>query len=84
MRKYLVDLQPNTFEDLIAMVSLYRPGPLAYIPNYINRKHGNEEISYMTADLIEILKKDKVEDAQIEEQRIMLEDDLRKILDVTY
>ena len=84
MRKYLVDLQPNTFEDLIAMVSLYRPGPLAYIPNYIDRKHGVEEIAYMTEDLIEILQKDKVTDEEIEAQRIMLEDDLRKILDVTY
>ena len=84
MRKYLIDLQPNTFEDLIAMVSLYRPGPLAYIPNYINRKHGTEDVSYMTADLIEILKKEKVDDDTIEMQRVMLEDDLRKILDVTY
>jgi DNA polymerase III subunit alpha len=84
MRKYLSDLQPNTFEDLIAMVSLYRPWPLAYIPNYINRKHGKEEIAYMTEDLIEILKTEKVTDEEIESQRIMLEDDLRKILDVTY
>ncbi|HBA44959.1 TPA: hypothetical protein DEG21_04240 [Patescibacteria group bacterium] len=39
MRKYLRDLKPNTFEDIIVMVSLYRPGPLAYIPTYIARKH---------------------------------------------
>jgi DNA polymerase-3 subunit alpha len=39
MRKYLKDLKPNVFEDLIAMVSLYRPGPLAYIPNFIERKY---------------------------------------------
>jgi len=39
MRKYLKDLAPDTFEDLIAMVSLYRPGPLAYIPTYIDRKY---------------------------------------------
>ncbi|RKW21233.1 DNA polymerase III subunit alpha, partial [Candidatus Gracilibacteria bacterium] len=40
MRKYLKDLSPDNFEDLIAMVSLYRPGPLAYIPTYVDVKHG--------------------------------------------
>jgi DNA polymerase-3 subunit alpha len=39
MRKYLKDLGPDNFEDLIAMVSLYRPGPLAYIPTYIDVKY---------------------------------------------
>jgi len=39
MRKYLIDLAPDSFEDLIAMVSLYRPGPLAYIPTYIDVKY---------------------------------------------
>ncbi len=38
MRRYLKDLKPSSFEDLIAMVSLYRPGPLAYIPEFIDRK----------------------------------------------
>jgi DNA polymerase-3 subunit alpha len=57
MRKYLRDLKPNSFDDLIAMVSLYRPGPIAYIPTYIDRKYGREEIKYMTDDLIEIMKK---------------------------
>jgi len=84
MRKYLKDLAPDTFEDLIAMVSLYRPGPLAYIPTYIDRKYWREEIKYMTDDLIEILKWEWVSDEQIEEQRIKLEEDLKKILDVTY
>jgi DNA polymerase-3 subunit alpha len=46
MQKYLRDLKPDKFEDLIAMNALYRPGPLEYIPNFINRKHGREEISY--------------------------------------
>src|SRR5206468_12176384 len=39
MQKYLRDLKPDRFEDLIAMNALYRPGPIQYIPNYINRKH---------------------------------------------
>jgi len=46
MQKYLRELQPTTFEDLIAMNALYRPGPLAYIPQFIKRKHGEEEIKY--------------------------------------
>jgi DNA polymerase III subunit alpha len=46
MQKYLRDLKPDRFNDLIAMNALYRPGPMAYIPNYIDRKHGREKISY--------------------------------------
>ncbi len=46
MRKHLKDLKPTRFEDLIAMVALYRPGPMEYIPNFIARKHGNEKIVY--------------------------------------
>ncbi|MDR3268673.1 MAG: DNA polymerase III subunit alpha [Tannerella sp.] len=46
MQKYLKALQPSKFEDLIAMNALYRPGPMDYIPSFIARKHGREEISY--------------------------------------
>ncbi len=46
MQKYLRELQPSTFEDLIAMNALYRPGPMAYIPQFIARKHGKEPITY--------------------------------------
>ncbi|MFT3936255.1 MAG: DNA polymerase III subunit alpha [Chitinophagaceae bacterium] len=46
MQKYLRDLKPDTFNDLIAMNALYRPGPIAYIPNFIDRKHGREVITY--------------------------------------
>ena len=84
MRKYLKDLKPNSFDDLIAMVSLYRPWPLAYIPTYIDRKYWREEIKYMTDDLIEIMKKAWYSEEIIEEQKQMLEEDLKKILDVTY
>ena len=84
MRKYLRDLAPDSFDDLIAMVSLYRPGPLAYIPAYIDRKYGREEIKYMTDDLIEIMKKAGYDDITIDNQKILLEEDLKKILDVTY
>ncbi len=46
MKKYLSKLKPNKFEDLIAMVALYRPGPMQFIDTYINRKHGKEQIEY--------------------------------------
>lgn len=84
MRKYLKDLAPDSFEDLIAMVSLYRPGPLAYIPAYIDRKYGREEIKYLTDDLQDILKKKKYSDEEILEEKQKLDLDLKKILDVTY
>jgi DNA polymerase-3 subunit alpha len=46
MQKYLKELQPTQFEDLIAMNALYRPGPMQYIPQFVNRKHGREKIEY--------------------------------------
>ncbi len=46
MQKYLRELQPSTFEDLIAMNALYRPGPMDYIPYFIDRKHGRKPIEY--------------------------------------
>ena len=46
MRTYLKQLKPDKFEDLIAMNALYRPGPMEYIPNFVARKHGKEDITY--------------------------------------
>jgi DNA polymerase-3 subunit alpha len=46
MQKYLRDLKPTVFGDLIAMNALYRPGPLEYIPSFVRRKNGEEEIKY--------------------------------------
>ena len=56
MQKYLRELKPDRFDDLIAMNALYRPGPLAYIPNFIERKHGREAISYDLPEMEEYLK----------------------------
>ncbi|MDO6430178.1 DNA polymerase III subunit alpha [Flavitalea sp. BT771] len=56
MQKYLKDLKPDKFDDLIAMNALYRPGPIAYIPNYIDRKHGREEIIFDLPEMEEYLK----------------------------
>ncbi len=56
MRRYLKELKPTEFEDIIAMVALYRPGPMELIPSYINRKHGREKIAYLHPKLEPILK----------------------------
>lgn len=55
MQKHLRDLKPDKFEDLIAMNALYRPGPIEYIPNFIARKHGTEQVSYDLPDMEEYL-----------------------------
>ena len=55
MKKYLRDLRPNRFEDLIAMAALYRPGPIEYIPDFISRKHGLTPITYDLAPMEEYL-----------------------------
>jgi DNA polymerase III subunit alpha len=56
MQKYLQDLKPSTFEDLIAMNALYRPGPIQFIPQFINRKLGKEKVEYPHSLLEPILK----------------------------
>lgn len=55
MQKHLKALKPDKFADLIAMNALYRPGPMEYIPNFVARKHGQEEISYDLPDMEEYL-----------------------------
>lgn len=55
MQKYLRELKPDRFSDLIAMNALYRPGPMAYIPNYVDRKHGREEVAYDLPEMEEYL-----------------------------
>jgi DNA polymerase-3 subunit alpha len=56
MQKHMKDLKPTVFADLIAMNALYRPGPMEYIPLFIDRKHGREEIIYDLPDMEEYLK----------------------------
>tara|TARA_B110000503_G_scaffold133074_1_gene209997 strand:- start:31065 stop:35444 length:4380 start_codon:yes stop_codon:yes gene_type:complete len=56
MQKHLKDLKPTVFDDLIAMNALYRPGPMEYIPSFINRKHGDEKIDYDLPEMEEYLK----------------------------
>jgi len=56
MRRALIDMRPDRFEDIIALVALYRPGPMANIPTYCARKHGDEEPEYLHPMLEPILK----------------------------
>ncbi|MDY0175113.1 MAG: DNA polymerase III subunit alpha, partial [Bacteroidales bacterium] len=56
MRKWLKELKPTCVEDLIAMTALYRPGPMDYIPDFIDRKHGRKEITYDLPQMEKFLK----------------------------
>ncbi len=56
MRKFIGELKPDSIDDLIAAVALFRPGPIDNIPSYIKRKHGKEKITYLHQDLEGILK----------------------------
>ncbi len=70
MQKHLRDLKPDKFDDLIAMNALYRPGPIQYIPKFIKRKHGLEEIVYDIPDM-----KDYLEDTYgitVYQEQVML------------
>ena len=57
MKRYLKELKPTEFEDIIAMVALYRPGPMEWIPDYISGKHGKKKLVYLHPKLEPILKK---------------------------
>ena len=71
MQKYLRELKPTTFEDLIAMNALYRPGPMDYIPDFIDRKHGRKPIVY-DIDLMEKYLKDTYGITVYQEQVMLL------------
>ncbi len=71
MQKYLRELQPTTFEDLIAMNALYRPGPMDYIPDFVDRKHGRKPIEY-DIDIMEKYLKDTYGITVYQEQVMLL------------
>jgi DNA polymerase-3 subunit alpha len=56
MTRYLKELRPSTIQDIMAMVALFRPGPMAHIPTYIRRKHGQEPITYLHPSLEPVLR----------------------------
>ncbi len=55
MKRYLKELKPTTFGDIIAMVSLYRPGPMQFIPQYIGGKHGTKKVTYLHDSLRDVM-----------------------------
>ena len=56
MRRYLKELKPTVFDDIVAMVAMYRPGPIEFVPDFIARKHGQRKIEYLHPKLEPILK----------------------------
>ena len=58
MREALRQVKPTEFDDLIALVALYRPGPMAYIPGYARRKNGQEQVTYIDPRLEPITRRD--------------------------
>jgi DNA polymerase III subunit alpha len=83
MRRFLVPLKPDRIEDILAMNALYRPGPMEFIPSFIKRKNGEEDIRYMGNDLHELLTK-KYSKKIADEQEVKMTEDLQGILWVTY
>ena len=83
MRKFLIQLEPNSINDLVAMNALYRPGPMEFIPRYIERKQGREPVTYMTDELrAELTRKYSAEVAEEENQKLI--QDLSPIMSLTY
>ena len=83
MRKFLIKLKADSINDLVAMNALYRPGPMEFIPNYIARKNGEEPISYMSAELREMLI-EKYGEEETDKENIKLVEDLAPIMNLTY
>ncbi len=75
MKRYLKELKPTRFDDIVAMVALYRPGPMEFIPDFIDRKHGRKEINYLHPELEPILK-DTYGIAVFQEQVLQIARDL--------
>ena len=91
MREALRQVKPTEFEDLIALVALYRPGPMQYIPDYANRKNGSEPVTYLDAAAASRSSRDRTGSAIYQEQSMEIAkqiagfspaeaDDLRKAI----
>jgi len=83
MRKFLIKLKADSINDLVAMNALYRPGPMEFIPSYIARKNGEEPISYMSAELRQMLV-EKYGEEVTDQENIKLVEDLAPIMNITY
>jgi len=83
MRRFLIQLKPDSMNDLVAMNALYRPGPMEFIPNYIARKNKEEPVEYMTAELRKMLV-EKYGEEETDKENIRLVEDLSPIMNITY
>jgi DNA polymerase III subunit alpha len=83
MRNWLRALKPTDINDIIAMVSLYRPGPMQFIQYYIDRKYGKEKVEYMYDELAKVLEKKYGKDT-VKSERQKLFEDLGPFMDITY
>lgn len=83
MKAWLKKLLPNNIDDIIAMVSLYRPWPMEFIPNYIDRKNWTEKVDYLMEDIYNTLK-DKYWKDVADDERKKITQDLSPFMDVTY
>ena len=83
MRRFLIQLKPDSMNDLVAMNALYRPGPMEFIPNYIARKNKTEPVEYMSAELRKILV-EKYGEEETDKENIKLVEDLSPIMNITY
>jgi DNA polymerase-3 subunit alpha len=83
MRRFLIQLEPTKIDNIVAMAALYRPGPMEFIPAYIERRHGREEIEYLYPDLREELTRKYGAEVAEEERRKLIED-LDPIMKDTY
>ena len=83
MRRFLVKLEPDNINDLVAMNALYRPGPMEFIPDYIDRKRWKEQIKYMSNELKAIIQNRYWAEVVLEEEKKLTED-LWPIMGITY
>lgn len=83
MRRYLLQLKPDTINDLVAMNALYRPWPMEFIPSYIARKNKEEPVEYMSKELRQILQA-KYGEEEADKENIKLVEDLSPIMNLTY
>lgn len=83
MKNWLKKLKPTDFNDITVMVALYRPGPMEFIPHYVDRKQGLQEVRYIEQELIQELTQ-RYGNAIMEEEKTKITHDLQPFMEITY
>lgn len=83
MKNWLKKLKPTVFDDIIAMGALYRPGPMEFIPHYVERKHGIQEVRYIEQELVQELSQ-RYGNETMEQEKEKLTQDLQPFMEITY